>query len=279
MTDSHGGILAEELQLVPDERSEFFLRWKNMSVAPWKDASPKDNSEIHDLKLALDDIVGSETFPNQTKTHYVKILERLHAELKPRVYVELGVFKGKSLKLAANCLFALGVDPSPILENPEHFEHSPFIMVPMQSDDFFAYTAPSFFLIEKVDLAFIDGLHIFEYALRDFIGCEMNARGPASTICVHDVLPRTAVEASRIRVTVNWTGDVWRLIYVLKKYRPDLTIKVYDALPTGIAVISNLDPKNNILMENYEAIVREAVAFPSNGFLQLRDVLFQTTNC
>ena len=46
------------------------------------------------------------------------------------------------------------------------------------------------------DLAFIDGLHLFEFALRDFINAERGSR-PGAVILFDDILPRKVVEASR----------------------------------------------------------------------------------
>jgi hypothetical protein len=39
-----------------------------------------------------------------------------------------------------------------------------------------------------------------------------------------------------------WTGDVWKPIGVLQKYRPDPVIDVLDAEPTGLALVQTLCP-------------------------------------
>ena len=54
-----------------------------------------------------------------------------------------------------------------------------------------------------------------------------------------------------------WTGDVWKCLPALKKYRPDLKIVVVDAIPTGLVLITNLDPKNGVLADNYANIIQE----------------------
>ena len=54
-----------------------------------------------------------------------------------------------------------------------------------------------------------------------------------------------------------WTGDVWRVVPMLKKYRPDLRILCLDASPTGLILVSNLNPKNDTLSQRYSGIVEE----------------------
>jgi hypothetical protein len=58
-------------------------------------------------------------------------------------------------------------------------------------------------------------------------------------------------------VTKEWTGDVWKLIPILAKYRPDITVEVLDCWPTGLLQVKKLDTKSSALQDNYETIVRE----------------------
>jgi len=76
-----------------------------------------------------------------------------------------------------------------------------------------------------VDLAFIDGMHQFEFALRDFINIEKHCTS-RSTILIHEVLtdPWSRHTAERERRTGFWSGDIWRLVLLLRKYRPDLGV-------------------------------------------------------
>jgi hypothetical protein len=66
--------------------------------------------------------------------HYGAILANLHSTLRPRTYVEIGVWAGESLKLAQTDTTAIGIDPQPRLENdlPNHIR-----VVQAISDDFF----------------------------------------------------------------------------------------------------------------------------------------------
>jgi hypothetical protein len=107
-----------------------------------------------------------------------------------------------------------------------------------------------------VDLAFIDGMHHFEYALRDFMNLERLCL-PGSTILVHDCFPHDRRTAQRERETGFWSGDIWRLVLLLKKYRRDLSINTIAAPPTGLLAIRNLDPSSNFIDDNLEQLYEE----------------------
>ncbi|WP_052507595.1 class I SAM-dependent methyltransferase [Desulfonatronovibrio magnus] len=179
-----------------------------------------------------------------------RLLSMAHEKIKPRKYLEIGVHRGRSLALA-KCE-AIGVDPMPMLEGPLP-EHSR--VVTMTSDEYFASPAQED-LKPGPDLIFIDGMHLFEYALRDFINAERFAF-PWTLIVIDDIFPVHPVQAERRRRTRTWTGDVWKLYETLRNHRPDLFLLPVDASPTGILFISALNPDNAELSSNYDDIARE----------------------
>jgi hypothetical protein len=128
-------------------------------------------------------------------------------------------------------------------------------IVRMASDSFFKETAKKLFP-HTIDLVFIDGMHLFEYALRDFINVEKLA-GPQTLVVIDDILPCHPAQAARERRTRAWTGDVWKLVPILRRYRPDLSLLLLDAHPTGLLLISDLDCRNAILSRAYDEIVSE----------------------
>jgi len=185
---------------------------------------------------------------------YTDVLADLHATRHPRTYLEIGVFQGATLRLAGDETLCVGVDPEPILEIVDGRHHQ---IEKATSDDFFAGPRPrELFGDEPVDLAFIDGMHLFEYALRDFLNTEALS-GPGSLIVVHDVLPLSEVTARRDRTTVDWTGDIWKLVLCLLDRRPDLALSIIDVPPSGLCLVSGLDPKNRVLGDDYDAIVEQ----------------------
>lgn len=188
---------------------------------------------------------------------YTAHLAALHQSLVPRTYVEIGVASGRSLVHVQPATRVVGIDPAPRLEAPP----GPNVQVhAMKSDDYFATRDVRADLGGlPIDLAFIDGSHLFEQALRDFINVERNAT-PDSTILLHDTYPLTRFTAERTPQSWFWSGDVWRLVLILKKYRPDLAISNVAAVPTGLCVVHGLDPASRVLAERHDAIVEEFMA-------------------
>jgi hypothetical protein len=189
--------------------------------------------------------------------YYVEVLKRIHAELKPRTYVEIGVFRGESLRLALPPTQAIGIDPKPELRVPLAANQRIFTET---SDAFFARRDLRAELAgQPVDLGFIDGMHHFEFALRDFANLERYCtRG--STILIHDCYPVDRESARRDGSPPFWCGDIWRLIVLLKKYRTDLAIYTIGVQPTGLGLVRNLDPESRFLTENHDQLCREFLA-------------------
>jgi hypothetical protein len=188
---------------------------------------------------------------------YFQILARIHEYLKPSNYLEIGIDEGRSFEIVRPETLALGVDPNPRPRNPLTSNQRVFAQT---SDDFFKQCDVVSELGGKtLDLAFIDGLHHLEFALRDFINVEEYC-SPDSIVLIHDVYPIDAMSASRERLSRFWSGDIWRLILILKKYRPDLTVNVIGARPTGLGIVQNLDPHSSVLAERQQEIIAEFLA-------------------
>jgi SAM-dependent methyltransferase len=185
---------------------------------------------------------------------YIDFLSRLHARLEPGSYLEIGVRRGASLALAA-CP-AVGVDPFPRLEGVEL--PSSTRIVQSTSDDFFELHADAM-TAAPVELAFIDGMHLFEYALRDFMNIERRAEA-TSLVVIDDIFPNHVAQAHRQRRTRVWTGDIWKLRACLAQHRPDLVLVAVDTHPSGMLLIAGLDPANRVLWDRYNPIVRQYAA-------------------
>lgn len=164
-----------------------------------------------------------------------EFLDMLHYQLHPRGYLEIGVLYGDSLRLA-HCP-AFGVDPEPVVYG--HLSET--ALYRQKSDDFFASIKPEDLGV-PIDFAFIDGMHLFEFALRDFLNIEKVLANERTVVVFDDVLPRNQGEASRTQCPGDWTGDVWKVWYLLKEYRTDLQVKLVNTEPTGTMVVWDLDP-------------------------------------
>ena len=66
-------------------------------------------------------------------------------------------------------------------------------------------------------------------------------------------------EAARHRRTRAWTGDVYKILPVLQRYRADLTTIILDTEPTGTLVVLGADPGNTVLAEKYDEILHDYV--------------------
>jgi len=101
-------------------------------------------------------------------------------------------------------------------------------------------------------------MHLAEYALRDFINVERHSHW-TSAVIFDDILPREPDEAARERTTRVWAGDVYKIIGVLDRHRPDLTVLRIGTQPTGLLLVLGLDPESSVLSERYDEIAAELV--------------------
>ncbi len=183
---------------------------------------------------------------------YYGLLRLAHEVLKPRRYLEIGVHRGHSLGLLGPVTHAVGVDPEPMVENPPDNA----MIISATSDDFFRDPDLQALLEGPLDLAFVDGLHLFEQALRDVANVERHS-SPDGIILIHDCLPIDAATSAREQTTMVWSGDVWKAVVALRRHRQDLTVTTVDVEPTGMAIVSGLDPDNTVLFDRYDEIVNE----------------------
>jgi len=185
-----------------------------------------------------------------TQTGRHAFLRSLHELLKPARYLEIGVQFGHSLRQALPTTDVIGVDPEPLVSRPVNGR-----ICRMTSDEYFLHTTTTTNPHPPVDFAFIDGMHLVEFALRDFINCESVA-APSGVIVLDDVLPYLLDIAGREPLPGDWTGDVWKLWPILRKWRPELKVTLVDVDPTGLMVVQGLDPNNGpqLLRAYYDQI-------------------------
>ncbi|MGI0495780.1 class I SAM-dependent methyltransferase, partial [Limnospira platensis] len=202
---------------------------------------------------------------------YLETLRRLHLFLNPKNYVEIGVDRGKSFELASLSTVAIGIDPQPKLQ----CKIAPSAKIfQMTSDDFFQnHNLLKELQGQRVDFAFIDGLHLFEQALQDFINLEKYSHSN-TVICFHDTFPLDEITARRDRTTGFWSGDVWKVVLILRKYRPDLKIYTVATQPTGLTIVTNLDSSSKILSKHYDDIVQQYIDEAWVDSLELRSAMF-----
>jgi hypothetical protein len=179
---------------------------------------------------------------------YYTALRWIHECITPAKYVEIGVRSGESLKAARPYTRCVGIDPIPDITEPLAPNVQLFTML---SDDFFKHHQLSdVWGDNNFDLAFIDGEHLFEQALRDFIHLEQLSN-PDSVIMIHDCLPLDEITSSRERLTHFYSGDVWKLALLLTTQRPDLRIATIATPPTGLCLVDHLNPNISLNWGTY----------------------------
>jgi hypothetical protein len=198
---------------------------------------------------------------------------RLHAALRPATYLEIGTGERHMLALATCAAAGIGCGdaaPAPPGGRPSVFLH------PGAAGRFFARFDPAHVLGGPVEFAVLDGDRRFESLLRDFIEVERHC-APGAVVALLNCVPRNLLmtERDRARAVTHWeqpyagwwTGDVWKVVALLHRHRPDLSIAAYDAAPAGLVLVTGLDPGSAVLRDRFAALVEDAAAWPSPAAL------------
>ena len=221
------------------------------------------------LVLNNDDTLAYDilSYVSMPGVNYFSVLKFIHEHAVPRTYLEIGMHTGDSIRLCGPKTQAFGVDPviTPTLRDncPENVS-----LYKMTSDAFFdQIDLVSLLNGQPLDMAFINGLHLFDFALRDFINIERYCH-QNSFVFFHDTYPLEPTITFRERLTDFYIGDVWKILPCLKKYRPDLQINTIMTRPSGLTVVRNLDPDNRVLVDNLKEIYDEFVFLEYSHFLK-----------
>ncbi len=216
-----------------------------------------DQGKAAEAKAALEQLLALE--PNLPSAHqvlarlrwpgpdYREWLSRFQQRLQPALYVEIGVERGFSLALAHPASRVIAIDPAP-LGDPLQGCLAAAQLFRQTSADFFAAVPQDCGLEQGFNLAFVDGDHRFEQVLEDFIALERHA-APGAVILLHDTLPLTESTSTPVRSTGFYSGDTWKIVPCLRALRPDLKLLTLPAAPTGLTIVTGLDPRSTLLSE------------------------------
>lgn len=201
------------------------------AIAPATDADPPDLRE-----------------KRSGAVNYIELLKAIQVWTGPKLYLEIGIRNGKSLSLARGD--AVGVDPMPDITFPLGHQTRVFT----ETSDGFFRDGSARVLNRPVDLAFIDGMHLYEFALRDFMNVE-RACAPGALVMMDDIFPNHPAQARRLRETNVWMGDVWRVLPALAQLRPDLLLVAVDTYPSGLLLVAGLNPEDDTLWRSYNDLM------------------------
>jgi len=211
----------------------------------------------------------------------VRILQTIVSKKKAKTYLEIGVDQGKVFEIIHGPT-KVGVDPVAPAKKVKAVLGPRTKYFQKTSDDFFDQDAKSEFK-EKIDVAFIDGLHEYKQVLKD-INNTLEYLADDGVIIVHDCSPWTKAAAIRAFSFAEakeiadrdqykdwdggWTGDVWKAIGELKSTRGDLEVFVLDC-DCGLGVIRKGIQKL-INLENIENMEYEDLVKNKEGILNLK---------
>ncbi len=181
----------------------------------------------------------------------IKIIQRAIDRLGARTYLEIGVADARTF-LAINAPRKIGVDPKkPCPQLFEVANNATIRSFQLTSDEFFL-KAGSLFAENRIDVAFVDGLHEWRQAARDVENC-LRHLSDSGVIVMHDCSPTNeimttpadqlaAIRAAGKWTGSSWTGDTWKAIACLRSTRDDLNIFVLDT-DWGLGIVTRGAPE------------------------------------
>ncbi len=222
----------------------------------------------------MSNTVKSRIPENHLGIHYWDLLDQLTAKRRVKRYLEIGVQEG-CLMSRINAEHAVGVDPFFNIRFNVAAKKRSISLFQGTSDEFFGRGDNVKLIGGSPDFVFLDGMHTFEYLLRDFYNTE-RISSKSTLIAVHDCLPlndamidrdeERSIERGKSTSFPNyWTGDVWKFVLALMEYRRDVKIIAADSAPTGMVFVTNLDPESQVLSENYLDICQKYIKLPNDA--------------
>ena len=186
----------------------------------------------------------------------ITLIQSLMKQKGLKNYLEIGVFNGHVF-FRIESTFKIAVDPEfkfdalrkigKTIINPYNLFNKYFSKT---SDDFFAQDAGHLFAQNKINIALVDGMHEYAYALRDVENI-LNYLSDDGVIIMHDCNPatkeagRTYEEWKAMGSSGQWNGDVWKAIVHLRTLRKDIDVFVLDC-DYGLGIITKRKPENSL---------------------------------
>jgi hypothetical protein len=210
-------------------------------------------------------------------------INRLIRERKFVSYLEIGVFLGKVFffvraprKIAVDPAFRFGF----YRKFKRIFKEVSNLWAKFYektSDDFFATEAARLFARKKIGVCLVDGMHEYDFALRD-VENALNYLQQDGVIIMHDCNPATPEEAisfeawKSIDFKSNWNGDVWKTIVHLRSLRDDINVFVLDCdQGLGVVTFGKPEKKLNFTEQQIRSFSYEDLAANRKEWLNLKD--------
>jgi hypothetical protein len=183
-------------------------------------------------------------------------IEKLLKQRGYKTYLEIGVFLGKVFffvsaprKIAVDPDFKFGLYRK-IKRVVKKFSNLFAKFYSKTSDAFFTEDAARLFEKKKIDICLVDGMHEYDFALRD-VENSLKYLQQNGVIFMHDCNPKTPEAAVLFRewkdrgFTGDWNGDVWKSILHLRSMRDDVNVFVLDC-DFGLGVVTWGKPETKL---------------------------------
>jgi hypothetical protein len=189
-------------------------------------------------------------------------LKKLFRQKKFKTYLEIGVFKGRVFfsvpahnKIAVDPEFQFAA-PKKVKKLFRRVSNLWAKFYEKTSDDFFSEDATKLFQKNKIDVCLVDGMHEYDFALRD-IENSLKFLQKNGVILVHDCNPvskeaSVSFEEYKNRGFVkDWNGDTWKAMVHLRSLRDDINVFVLDC-DQGLGVVTYGEPENKLKFTQQE---------------------------
>ncbi|MDP4283403.1 MAG: class I SAM-dependent methyltransferase [Bacteroidota bacterium] len=186
----------------------------------------------------------------------VQLIQSLMKQKNLENYLEIGVFNGHAF-FKIKSKFKIAIDPEfrfdllrkvgKTILNPYNLYNKYFQKT---SDDFFKEDAPDLFSQKKIQISLIDGMHEYDFALRDAENT-LNYLSNDGVIILHDCNPQTKVAAGTFEEWESngnigtWNGDIWKTILHLRCFRDDINVFTLDC-DHGLGIVTKGKPENKL---------------------------------
>ncbi len=186
----------------------------------------------------------------------ITIIQELMKKKRLNNYLEIGVFNGRVF-FRIKSTFKIAVDPAFAFDafrkigktvvNPYNVFNR---FIEKKGDDFFDQDAPQLFAKKSCEMALIDGMHEYDFALRD-VENTLKYLSNDGVIVMHDCNPVTKEEACTFQewkakdFKGQWNGDVWKTIMHLRTFRDDINVFVLDC-DQGLGIITKGKPESQL---------------------------------
>ena len=189
-----------------------------------------------------------------TKENYGRcfVINSILLKKRKAHYLEIGVRKGTTI-VRVDADYKVGVDPVLQLEKiapklKKKLKKSKNItFYEEESDTFFRHNDLKF------DVILIDGLHVYEQALRDIVNA-LNCLNDKGFVVVHDCNPQSEKAQSRTEIKGLWNGDVWKAIYAIKIHYEKINYFILDT-DHGLGILTKQDNKEKYTYQHDERIL------------------------